>query len=121
MPRIRQLAEKYAEDDQKKVEKAFWKSVKVRCAEQDIDTWADLGQQTGIPESTFQNYRANIGKVQINTMRKINVTYPVQTMCGVRYFGSMDFGGRRSRMNSLTATPWAILSGNIRRAPTLSP
>lgn len=71
MPRIRQLAEKYAEDDQKKVEKAFWKSVKVRCAEQDIDTWADLGQQTGIPESTFQNYRANIGKVQINTMRKM--------------------------------------------------
>lgn len=71
MPRIRQLAEKYAEDDQKKVEKAFWKSVKVRCAEQGIDTWADLGQQTGIPESTFQNYRANIGKVQINTMRKM--------------------------------------------------
>lgn len=71
MPRIRQLAEKYAEDDQKKVEKAFWKSVKIRCAEQDIDTWADLGQQTGIPESTFQNYRANIGKVQINTMRKM--------------------------------------------------
>ena len=71
MPRIRQLAEKYVEDDQKKVEKAFWKSVKVRCAEQDIDTWADLGQQTGIPESTFQNYRANIGKVQINTMRKM--------------------------------------------------
>lgn len=71
MPRIRQLAGKYAEDDQKKVEKAFWKSVKVRCAEQDIDTWADLGQQTGIPESTFQNYRANIGKVQINTMRKM--------------------------------------------------
>lgn len=71
MPRIRQLAEKYAEDDQKKVEKAFWKSVKVRCAEQDIDTWADLGQQTGIPESTFQNYRANIGKAQINTMRKM--------------------------------------------------
>ena len=71
MPRIRQLAEKYAEDDQKKVEKAFWKSVKVRCAEQDIDTWADLGQQTGIPESTFQNYRANIGKIQINTMRKM--------------------------------------------------
>lgn len=71
MPRIRQLAEKYAEDDQKKVEKAFWKSVKVRCTEQDIDTWADLGQQTGIPESTFQNYRANIGKVQINTMRKM--------------------------------------------------
>ena len=71
MPRIRQLAEKYAENDQKNVEKAFWKSVKVRCAEQDIDTWADLGQQTGIPESTFQNYRANIGKVQINTMRKM--------------------------------------------------
>lgn len=71
MPRIRQLAEKYAEDDQKKVEKAFWKSVKVRCAEQDIDTWAALGEQTGISKSSMRVYKSDAGKMQLGTMRTI--------------------------------------------------
>ena len=71
MPRIRQYAEKYAEQDQKNAEMAFWKNVKVRCVEQDIDTWTALGEQTGISKSSMRVYKSDAGKMQLGTMRTI--------------------------------------------------
>lgn len=64
MPRIRQKAGTYAEED-------FWREIRVRGAERNIMSADALGKATGVTGATISNYREDPGKIRVAVMRKL--------------------------------------------------
>ena len=64
MPRIRQKADEYSEQD-------FLKEVNARCVWAGIKTNDDLGSALGISASTAGNYKREPGKIRVDVLRKM--------------------------------------------------
>ena len=64
MPRIRQLAEQYAEKD-------FWTEINGCCGYCGIRTDTALGEAIGVEAQTVRKYKKNPGMMQVKTMQKI--------------------------------------------------
>ena len=71
MPRIRQLAEKYAECNRIKAKEAFWKEIKMRRCDIDIDSMEALGREIGIDASTLRKNEAGDTKMSVTTIQKL--------------------------------------------------
>lgn len=71
MPRIRQLAEKYAEGNRIKAREAFWKEIKMRRCDIDIDTMEALGREIGIDGATLRKNAAGDTQMSVTTIQKL--------------------------------------------------
>lgn len=64
MPRIRQYADKYAQDD-------FLKEIDSRCVWAGFRTNEDLGSAVGVSNDTVRNYKKDPGRIRLDVLRKM--------------------------------------------------
>lgn len=87
MPRIRQLAEKYAAEDAEKAKKAFWQEIRVESVRNGIDTNKALAEKLGVDGKTIGNYKASPETMQVKTMQKFVALLKPDIMAVLLFIG----------------------------------
>lgn len=64
MPRIRQLADQYAQSD-------FIREINARSAWEGMEKNDDLGKALGVTGQSIGNYKRDPGRIQLKTMQKL--------------------------------------------------
>lgn len=88
MPRIRQLAEQYAEKD-------FWTEINGCCGYCGIRTDTALGEAIGVEAQTVRKYKKNPGMMQVKTMQKIVEQLKPNISALLRFLGYSDMEIKR--------------------------
>lgn len=83
MPRIRQLAEQYAEKD-------FWTEINGCCGYCGIRTDTALGKAIGVEAQTVRKYKKNPGMMQVKTMQKIVEQLKPNILALLKFLGYSD-------------------------------
>lgn len=71
MPRIRQLADKYAEADRKKAEKEFWRDIDHQGLDLGLKSNNKIGNALDLSGACIGKYREDPNKIPVKTMRKM--------------------------------------------------
>ena len=80
MPKIRQYADKYAQDD-------FLKELGSRCVWAGYQTNEDLGKAIGTCGASVSNYKKDPGRIRLDTMQKMIKTLKLDPGVVLRFLG----------------------------------
>lgn len=80
MPKIRQYADKYAQDD-------FLKELGSRCVWAGFQTNEDLGKAIGTCGASVGNYKKDPGRIRLDTMQKMVKTLKLDPGVVLRFLG----------------------------------